>query len=239
MRSFSIYVRCLAVAFLILSLSRPLSAQPGPGVQWVDRACAYAQDFYQWPSYNDYYCDWHAEGVDCANFCSQIANAGCAGMCESNNTNWEDWTQGDCVAYRYYGNYDDHCTNCDGSENHEVQNYAGWQSWWFWDNIGDWPDDEVNVTNLSDVPDWVGPGVFFFAHLIDPDGWHAMFIGAGQGPNARYWAHTTDRHDYPISNMFYWSRFDWAEFYGSGESPVTILKAENPLPETEQEGEVK
>ena len=55
MRNFSIYVRCLAVAFLFLLSSCPLFAQPGPGVQWVDRAYAYAEDYYLYPNINDDY----------------------------------------------------------------------------------------------------------------------------------------------------------------------------------------
>ncbi|MCD6160934.1 MAG: amidase domain-containing protein [candidate division Zixibacteria bacterium] len=80
MKSFSIYVWHIAIVFLLLPISRPLLAQPGPGVQWVDRALAYAQEFWEWPNYNFRYCNWHSQGVDCANFCSQIANAGCAGQ---------------------------------------------------------------------------------------------------------------------------------------------------------------
>jgi hypothetical protein len=234
MNTFSGYLNIVTIAFLFVILTSALYAQPWPGDQWIERAYAYAD--YYWNGRNPDYGDYSS---DCVHFTSQIANAGCAGMCETNNTNWPEWTQGNCVAYRHYGGYDDHCTDCNGSEYHEIQKYAGWQSWWFYDNTWDWPDYIVNVTSLYDVPDWVGPGVFFFARLINPDGWHAMFIDAGQGPNARYWALTNDRHDYPIANIFNWSRFCWAEFYGSGESPDAILVEDNFLTETEQEGNAK
>ena len=68
---------------------------------WVDRANAYAVIFCD--GVNPGYGAWDD---DCANFTSQIAQAGCAGMAEMNNNNWGDYWVGprdDCWLY-----YNDH-----------------------------------------------------------------------------------------------------------------------------------
>ena len=47
MKNFSELIRYIAVAILFLLLSCPLFAQPNAGDQWIERANAYADDFWR------------------------------------------------------------------------------------------------------------------------------------------------------------------------------------------------
>jgi len=222
MRFLSSYTVVLTIGIWLLAWSCAVFAQPPDGYQWFARALAYAGRFYDYPFINPdygYFTDENGDYAnDCAHFTSQIANAGCSGMCEYNSTNWSGWNHGDCPYFMYDG-YLSNCRTCP-SGNHQVYSYAEYQNSWFVDNEDYFPDYACFVYNLESVPDWVGPGTFFIVHYLNPEGWHAMFIGGGQGQNATYWAHTADDADRPISAMFNWSRFHFANFWGPGTSPV-------------------
>ena len=220
------------VCFLVFSVS-PVFAQPSAGDQWIERAFAYADNF--WSNYNSEYGSWSS---DCANFCSQIANAGCAGMCEWNNTDWPEWQNGYCEPYYwYYPYYPEDCEPCPTGW-HQVIPSALNQSWWFYYNYGDWPDQVLDAHSVSDIPSWAGPGTFVCQKKTTGQ-WHNVFIGAGQGQNARYWAHTTDRHGDAYVTWLFGSGVDHVEFYGSGESPVNISSEFLPQANIENEGAEK
>jgi hypothetical protein len=204
---------------------------------WMERSYAYAETF--WNGTNSEYgrcVDQYNNPVDCANFTSQIANAGCSGMAESNNTNnwspiWEA-PNGDC--WNYYNNEPNYQTadNCDpriirdgsgrpqgsgcnsqGTGNHTVVFRAYAQSWWFYCSNQDIPDQAVSVTNPDDIPWWVFLPTFAFVQWRSNGQWHAVYIGEGAQRNARYWAHNTDRRSSPITNLFN-SDTHHVEFYG-------------------------
>ena len=68
------------------------------GKQWTRRAVAYAEHF--WNGTNPEYIRF--PDTDCANFGSQIANAGCMGIAESNNIpNGDWWEESACWDFRY------------------------------------------------------------------------------------------------------------------------------------------
>lgn len=219
------------ILLLMLSMC-PALAQPSAGEQWVERAFTYAD--YYWNCRNPDYGDYPS---DCAHFASQIANAGCAGMCEYNNTGVPDWNQGDCPLYMWlYHTWPEDCHSCP-SYNHQVIANAYNNMLWFNDNLVDWPNGAMYVDDISEIPSWLGPGSFAFTLSISGQ-WHAVFIGQGQGQNASYWAHTTDRQGAPISWLFE-SSLDHINLYGSGESPATISPDYPARAETENKGDAK
>jgi hypothetical protein len=97
-------IRCLISVFLLMLLASGSFAQPPAGYEWPDRAYDYAS--YWWNSYNPDYGYWDVN-LDCANFQSQVGQAGCAGLCEDNDTNNYPpyyWTsRADCPSYYWNG----------------------------------------------------------------------------------------------------------------------------------------
>jgi hypothetical protein len=109
------YFKNPSILLLFLFLVCPIYAQPPAGDQWIERAFTYAN--YYWNCRNPDYGDYES---DCAHFASQIANAGCTGMCEYNNTDVPDWNQGDCPWYMWLNHtWPDSCDfipgDCDNS----------------------------------------------------------------------------------------------------------------------------
>jgi hypothetical protein len=115
-----IIICCFTLAQLLYA--PPPGSEEGHlnGYLWTDRATAYAQDYCGYigeePLYNDDYGPLF--DADCAHFASQIAQAGCAGLAETNNCNWplnEYYTPGNnCDCWPFHeitpdNNYDDDC----------------------------------------------------------------------------------------------------------------------------------
>lgn len=114
----SVELQVIACLFVLLAFHSKAFAPPGDysGYHWPERSFAYADVF--WNGTNPEYgrCTYLGSAVDCANFTSQIANAGCSGMAESNNTNWGDvWVPPnlDCWAYENTMPYGASCSEAD------------------------------------------------------------------------------------------------------------------------------
>lgn len=220
------YLRIFIDFMALLVICSQSSAQPtyAPGYHWADRAVAYAQAFCGStnPEYGRF------PGVDCADFTSQIANAGCSGMCESNSTNWPGWTEPDCTCWDYHST-EPHsnrahgcnpslisCVPCSTGQ-HLVISNASSQSYWFYCSDSNFVQQHVNITIPDSIPGWVGKGCFAFqAKWIVAQQtckWHAVFIGSGVGSNAMYYAHTNDRCGEPVTWLIGGTGFNHLEFY--------------------------
>jgi hypothetical protein len=213
---------CLSALF---ALASPSFAQPPgyfPGYHWADRAFAYAEEFCNGtnPEYGRF------PGNDCADFTSQIANAGCSGMCESNETNWPGWTAPDSTCWDYYSS-EPHsnwahgcnpqnvsCVPCSTGW-HSVISTANTQAWWFNCSDSNYVYHRVSVTSADQIPNWVGKGCFAFrARWVDQScQWHAIFIGSGTGSGARFYAHSNERCGSNLIGLFSEPGFDHMEFF--------------------------
>jgi hypothetical protein len=91
------------------------------------------------------------------------------------------------------------------------------QSWWFYCSDHDIPYEKWWVTDPDSIPDWVERGCFAFVKWTY-NRWHAVYIGAGHGRNAQYWAHNDDYHLGLVRNLLTSSSTDHMEFY----KPLTI-----------------
>jgi hypothetical protein len=224
---------CVLALFALASQS--FAQPPGytPGYHWADRAVAYAQTFCNGtnPEYGrSFWTD--SLGVDhiadCADFTSQIANAGCSGMCEANDTNWPGWTAPDstCWDYRSSEPHSNMAHGCDPGHIlcmpcstgwHQVISNANSQAWWFYCSDSNYVNQRVSITDTDQIPDWIGKGCFAFRVLWDQDQqsckWHAVFIGSGTGSGARYYGHTSDRCGVSITGLFSEPGFRHVEFY--------------------------
>ncbi|MBC8465912.1 amidase domain-containing protein [bacterium] len=162
---------------------------------WTDRARSYGDTYCNAvnPEYGEYQ-------ADCANFTSQLANAGCSGMCESNNTNppttglnppthppWED-PIGALSCDNYVSPNTNNCHDC-LTENHQIIASAVNQNAWFNQVDDNWPYD--NTYTLWE------PGMFYasvgdFVHFHwNSGGWHCSWVcdvTYGEGTdNMTYW----------------------------------------------------
>jgi len=215
MKYTKLYNGAVTIAFLFISLHCSLFAQPPAGNQWFERAFAYAEDY--WDNINP---EYGAFALDCANFGSQIANAGCSGLCEYNDTNWDNWWYGNCRSY-FYSWYTDGCDDCP-TYLHDVMPLARDLNSWFYDNAYVYPN-YVDVNESTPIPAWTGPGCFGLILWEGwwEDQWHTIFIGAGQGQDIYYWAHTNPQHWEHIYTVVY-TRPDHIYFYGPSQSPSHI-----------------
>lgn len=248
--------------FFFFSLAGWSMAQPPVGIEWPARVLDYAN--YWWntgypdsPPYlfNPDYGYWDLSD-DCANFQSQMAQAGCAGLCESNNNNNVDYPQhiwtslGNCLPWRAYvsGPFfnDDMCAN--GPEPwppplmHLVVPGAQNLSWWFYYNNEGYPveDWDVRPNDGETIPNWVGPGTFGFMEWWNSTHgrwvWHSFYIGAGTGQNAMAWSHSGDHHgEYYVRQWYelFGQDLDHWEFYQPTPSPVTNISEHNRQANTE------
>lgn len=227
-------VTCLLVVSMIFLLSDTLFAQPPEGIEWVERAYDYASAWC-WdvnPDYGEFY-------NDCAHFQCQIANGGCLGLCEVNNTNndpnhpEDEWTDlGNCPLY-YWDDYPwpEDC-EYSPSQNHLVIPLVRHLGSWFYENSYSFPVYATYIYYIQDVPYWVGPGCFAIAlYIVNGDStWHSIFIGTGYGRYSGYYAHTSSRDNEPLSTMFNTLGFDHIDFYQPAPSPAmmwSILSADN------------
>jgi len=227
MKTTSASLRIMLCALTPLTVvSSALAPPPGytPGYHWADRALAYAVEFCDGtnPEYERF------EGVDCANFTSQIANAGCSGMCESNDTDWPGWTAPDSTCWDYHST-EPHSNTAHGCNPQLVQCVdcpTGWHSVisnaraqceWFYCSDSNYVYQAVGVRDSNQIPDFVQKGCFAFRarwdSLQQQCKWHAVFVGSGSGQGARFYAHTTERCGATVKGLFRESGFDHVEFY--------------------------
>lgn len=209
-----------------------------PGYLWGDRAFAYADEF--WDTYNSEYYNFYPS--DCANFVSQIVQAGCDGLCELNNTNWPGWdgTWTTCWSYRNTQPSDEHCVM---SGSHYTIINCDYMDSWFQDAHIEWPycdwPDWDDAYSTDEIPNWVSNGCVGIACNETPSGdldfWHSVYIGSGSGPDAKYWAHTTDRQNYPISYLMNDPFTDFIAFYGPLSVSPIIVKVKNSGEKNENE----
>ncbi len=159
-----------------------VNAQPDDRILWTLRARSYANTF--WSNYNPEYGDNRDQGGDCANFVTQIAQAGCGGMCETNandpnEENGWGWALNNCNNFwDQDGNMEDHCYRYDDSE-HETFGNVWHMLGWIWatcqqhhagqwlthvsclgyevqNNNGNWELVAVDQLGPEDEIDWQG-----------------------------------------------------------------------------------
>jgi hypothetical protein len=227
MKLTSRYLRILTGFTAFLALCSQAIAQPAyaPGYHWAERALAYAEEFCSGtnPEYGRF------SSVDCADFTSQIANAGCSGMCESNDTNWPGWTAPDSTCWAYHST-EPHsnrahgcnpnlvsCVQCRTGQ-HLVISNASSQSYWFYCSDSNFVEHAENITDSLLVPFWVGKGCFAFLSYWNASQqickWHAVFIGSGAGSDAIYYAHSAERcGEHAVTWLYTQTGFHHMEFY--------------------------
>ena len=240
----------VAIVTLLLAVKYRVVAQPPAGDFWGYRGYCYAERFWEYPDINPEF-GYCVSGVpptynlDCANYCSQIGNAGCAGICEDCGppippqgyaVTWDEWTDPDCPNYHFVYQY--YCAPC---PNYTYHQYEPWGpnpyhhvilnalglSVWFLANEDNWPHYIHLIRNQQEfVPEWVTRGTFGWRQKID-ETYHAFFIGSGVGPNALYWAHTNDRHEEPLDGYFSSAETLRILFRAQEQSPHTSIGGEN------------
>lgn len=185
----SIQRSALALLALLFFTGKSYAPPPGEhdGYIWTDRADAYAEAFC-----NGVNSAYGSYTQDCAHFASQIGQAGCIGLAETNSNNWGNYWIAplrDCWAYyndEPDNNWENICTSAEyGDEPCHTTSHP-WFPDCYDDNSEFWPPIyHTTVTRtealanwfmcadtdwpssaicdyLSEVPDWAGPGCFAF-----------------------------------------------------------------------------